>query len=123
MVRLSSATSCASIPILRRIKPEEVNRAAFGLDDPELVAVLGDERRRLARASAGHSVLVVADTNAVEIQPDGALGQAPGEPSRLVHVTSARSGADAGAWCPYGYPTEFPPDQRAEARGNGALHV
>jgi uncharacterized heparinase superfamily protein len=33
--------------------------------------------RRAARASAGHSVLVVADTNAVEIQPDGALGPAP----------------------------------------------
>ena len=34
--------------------------------------------QRAARASAGHSVLVVADTNAVEIRPDGALGPAPG---------------------------------------------
>src|SRR5947208_5416693 len=33
--------------------------------------------RRAARASAGHSVLVVADTNAVEIRPDGSLGPAP----------------------------------------------
>ena len=31
--------------------------------------------RRIARASAAHSVLVVGDTNAVEIQPDGSLGQ------------------------------------------------
>src|SRR5258706_10377008 len=33
--------------------------------------------RRLARASAAHSVLVVGDTNAVEIQRDGSLGHAP----------------------------------------------
>ncbi len=32
--------------------------------------------RRLARASAAHSVLVVGDTNAVEIQEDGSVGQA-----------------------------------------------
>lgn len=34
--------------------------------------------RRAARASAAHSVLVVADTNAVEIAADGSLGHAPG---------------------------------------------
>jgi uncharacterized heparinase superfamily protein len=33
--------------------------------------------RRVARASAAHSVLVVSDTNAVEIAADGALGRAP----------------------------------------------
>ena len=33
--------------------------------------------RRVARASAAHSVLVVGDTNAVEITADGALGRAP----------------------------------------------
>jgi uncharacterized heparinase superfamily protein len=33
--------------------------------------------RRVARSSAAHSVLVVGDTNAVEIQADGALGRAP----------------------------------------------
>jgi uncharacterized heparinase superfamily protein len=33
--------------------------------------------RRMARASAAHSVLVVGDTNAVEIQADGSLGRAP----------------------------------------------
>ena len=32
--------------------------------------------RRLARSSAAHSVLVVGDTNAVEIQEDGSVGQA-----------------------------------------------
>jgi uncharacterized heparinase superfamily protein len=32
---------------------------------------------RIARASAAHSVLVVGDTNAVEIQTDGSLGHAP----------------------------------------------
>lgn len=36
------------------------------------------------------------------------------EPARHVHVTSERSGTDAGAWCPYGEPTDFPPDQRPE---------
>ena len=34
--------------------------------------------RRLARASAAHSVLVAADTNAVEILDDGSLGRGPG---------------------------------------------
>lgn len=34
-------------------------------------------RARLSRASAAHSVLVVADTNAVEIRADGTLGRAP----------------------------------------------
>jgi uncharacterized heparinase superfamily protein len=34
-------------------------------------------RSRLSRASAAHSVLVVADTNAVEIRGDGTLGRAP----------------------------------------------
>ncbi|MGC2414242.1 MAG: heparinase II/III family protein [Stellaceae bacterium] len=33
--------------------------------------------RRVARSSAAHSVLVVGDTNAVEIQADGSLGHAP----------------------------------------------
>jgi uncharacterized heparinase superfamily protein len=32
---------------------------------------------RVARASAAHSVLVVADTNSVEIRADGALGRSP----------------------------------------------
>jgi len=34
--------------------------------------------RSVARASAAHSVLVVDDTNAVEIQADGSIGRAPG---------------------------------------------
>jgi uncharacterized heparinase superfamily protein len=34
-------------------------------------------RSRLSRASAAHSVLVVADTNSVEIRGDGTLGRAP----------------------------------------------
>jgi uncharacterized heparinase superfamily protein len=33
--------------------------------------------RQVARSSAAHSVLVVADTNAVEIKDDGTLGRAP----------------------------------------------
>jgi uncharacterized heparinase superfamily protein len=33
--------------------------------------------RRVARSSAAHSVLVVGDTNSVEIQPDGSLGRGP----------------------------------------------
>ena len=35
--------------------------------------------RRLSRTSAAHSVLVVDDTNAVEILADGALGRGPGD--------------------------------------------
>ena len=34
--------------------------------------------RRVARASAAHSVLVVGDTNSTEIRADGALGRTPG---------------------------------------------
>jgi uncharacterized heparinase superfamily protein len=33
--------------------------------------------RQVARSSAAHSVLVVADTNAVEVNEDGSLGRAP----------------------------------------------
>ena len=33
--------------------------------------------RRVSRASAAHSVLVIADTNSTEIQADGALGRTP----------------------------------------------
>jgi uncharacterized heparinase superfamily protein len=34
--------------------------------------------RRVARSSAAHSVLVVGDTNSIEIAADGSLGRAPG---------------------------------------------
>ena len=44
--------------------------------------------RRMARASAAHSVLVVGDTNAVEIQQDGSLGQGGG----TVHCERAEEG-------------------------------
>lgn len=37
---------------------------------------------RVARASAAHSVLVVADTNSVEIRADGALGRSPASVAR-----------------------------------------
>ncbi len=33
--------------------------------------------RRVSRSSAAHSVLVIGDTNSVEIQPDGSLGRGP----------------------------------------------
>jgi putative CocE/NonD family hydrolase len=47
-------------------------------------------------------------------QPNGTLaGEAP-VGARLEQVGSERAGRDAGAWCPYGTPTDFPPDQRAE---------
>ena len=44
----------------------------------------------------------------------GALAAEPGGAAREMHVASELSGADAGAWCPYGEVTDFPPDQRAE---------
>jgi len=34
--------------------------------------------------------------------------------ARLNIVGAQETGIDAGAWCPYGLPTELPPDQRAE---------
>ncbi len=37
---------------------------------------------RVARASAAHSLLVVADTNSVEIRPDGSLGRSPAAVAR-----------------------------------------
>jgi putative CocE/NonD family hydrolase len=45
---------------------------------------------------------------------DGALAPQPGPPASELHLGSELSGADAGAWCPYGESTDFPPDQRAE---------
>ncbi len=47
-------------------------------------------------------------------RPGGALTTDPGEPARTSIVGSAMAGSDAGAWCPYGLITDFPPDQRAE---------
>jgi uncharacterized heparinase superfamily protein len=47
---------------------------------------------RVARASAAHSVLVVADTNSAEIREDGVLGRAPAS------VTCERSEHDGQQW-------------------------
>jgi uncharacterized heparinase superfamily protein len=44
--------------------------------------------QRVARSSAAHSVLVVGDTNSVEIQADGSLGQGP----TAVHCDRAEEG-------------------------------
>jgi hypothetical protein len=45
---------------------------------------------------------------------DGVLATQPGPPGSELHLGSELSGADSGAWCPYGESTDFPPDQRAE---------
>ncbi len=47
---------------------------------------------RVARASAAHSVLVVADTNSVEIRDDGIIGRSP------TSVTCERSEHDGQQW-------------------------
>ncbi len=48
--------------------------------------------RRVARSTAAHSALVVADTNAVEIRADGTLGRAPAS------VRCERSEQDGHQW-------------------------
>ncbi len=48
--------------------------------------------RRLSRASAAHSVLVVDDTNAVEVLADGSLGRGPGA------VSCERAEEDGHQW-------------------------
>jgi uncharacterized heparinase superfamily protein len=61
-------------------------------------------RSRLSRASAAHSVLVVADTNAVEIRADGTLGRMPHT------VTSERAEHEGQQWVVAshdGYRTRF----------------
>ncbi|HTU28098.1 MAG TPA: CocE/NonD family hydrolase [Solirubrobacteraceae bacterium] len=45
---------------------------------------------------------------------DGTLSEERGPAREVEHVGSELAGADAGAWCPYGEPVDFPPDQRAE---------
>lgn len=47
---------------------------------------------------------------------DGRLARAPPPgPAGLASILgSALAGSDAGAWCPYGLVTDFPPDQRSE---------
>jgi predicted acyl esterase len=47
-------------------------------------------------------------------QTGGGLGTAPPAAAAETVSGSERSGADCGTWCPYGDPTDFPPDQRAE---------
>lgn len=44
----------------------------------------------------------------------GELVDQPGVGGRELHRASELCGAQAGAWCPYGEVTDFPPDQRAE---------
>ena len=45
----------------------------------------------------------------------GALAARPSaDPTRVRHRGDALSGSESGAWCPYGRPTDFPPDQSAE---------
>ena len=45
---------------------------------------------------------------------DGALVRKDPTPGRRRVCGDPLAGSDAGAWCPYGRPTDFPPDQRAE---------
>jgi hypothetical protein len=45
---------------------------------------------------------------------DGVLGGGSDEEIALEHHPVYRHGSLAGAWCPYGAPTDFPPDQREE---------
>lgn len=48
-------------------------------------------------------------------QPPAPAGSAePGSPAHVSIVGSELAGSDAGAWCPYGQITDFPPDQRSE---------
>lgn len=57
-----------------------------------------------------------AGATPVSLYP-GAGGTLEAEPGREASeriLGSERSGSDAGAWCPYGEPTDFPDDQRAE---------
>ncbi|MBV9828445.1 MAG: heparinase II/III family protein [Alphaproteobacteria bacterium] len=59
---------------------------------------------RVARSSAAHSVLVVGDTNAIEIRGDGSLGRAP------AHITCERAEQDGHQWISAshdGYRTRF----------------
>jgi uncharacterized protein len=53
-------------------------------------------------------------TRALFPRTGAALEIEPGPDARELHVASELSGADAGAWCPYGEVTDFPPDQRGE---------
>lgn len=55
-----------------------------------------------------------AQTHSLFPRPVGWLAAEAGLPSSELHVSSALSGGDAGAWCPYGEVTDFPPDQRSE---------
>lgn len=62
-------------------------------------------------AAATHTLFPAADGRLLR-EPDASAAQDGGRIDRL--IGSARSGADAGAWCPYGEPVDFPADQRAE---------
>ena len=52
-------------------------------------------------------------TRVYAINADG-LGEEPHEEATLHHAGSQATGVDAGEWCPFGRPADFPPDQRAE---------
>ncbi|MEO9176722.1 MAG: CocE/NonD family hydrolase, partial [Gaiellales bacterium] len=48
------------------------------------------------------------------LRTDGALAALPGEPGLLETRGHEGAGSDAGNWCPYGAPADFPGDQRGE---------
>lgn len=47
------------------------------------------------------------------LNEDG-LGSAPAAETQIAYRGSQFAGSEAGIWCPYGDPVDFPPDQRAE---------
>jgi uncharacterized protein len=51
-------------------------------------------------------------------QGEGSLGPSPGARSDLAVPGTRTVGVDAGPWCPYGDPLDYPPDQREEDAGS-----
>ena len=45
---------------------------------------------------------------------EGTLDAAPADEATIEYRGSQFAGSEAGIWCPYGDPADFPPDQRAE---------
>ena len=61
------------------------------------------------------AMAVAADRRPAPVPVGGRRARARGSGARPRRsVGDPLAGSDAGAWCPYGRPTDFPPDQRAE---------
>jgi putative CocE/NonD family hydrolase len=81
---------------------------------PEAVRPRRDYDERPGRWIAEAAWPATHDSRTLHLTAGGLATQPDEDDKRLVHSSGQTVGLDAGAWCAYGNPADFPPDQRRE---------